>query len=90
MPNPTPSNKATEKKTIVHTMLFQLIRYTQAESRKKLNTTRYSPAEITCVILPLSTIFQENIREIAIPIAMKVKKKPVVALIPICLAYIAT
>ena len=35
MPNPTPSNKATEKKTIVHTMLFQLIRYTQAESRKK-------------------------------------------------------
>ena len=71
-------------------MSFQLIRYTHAERRKKLNTTRYSPAEMTCVILPLSTIFPEKMRDIAIPIAMKVKKKPVVALMPICLAYIAT
>ena len=71
-------------------MSFQLIRYTHAERRKKQNTTRYSPAEMTCVILPLSTIFPEKMRDIAIPIAMKVKKKPVVALMPICLAYIAT
>ena len=33
---------------------------------------------------------QEKRRETAIPNAMKVKKKPVDAWIPICLAYIAT
>ena len=58
--------------------------------RKKLNTTMYNPAEITCVIFPLSTILPEKMREIAMPTAMKVKKKPVVAWIPISLAYMAT
>jgi hypothetical protein len=50
----------------------------------------YNPAEITCVIFPLSTILPEKMREIAMPTAMKVKKKPVVAWIPISLAYMAT
>lgn len=39
---------------------------------------------------PLSTILPEKMREIAMPTAMKVKKKPVVAWIPISLAYMAT
>ena len=61
-----------------------------ARKQEKLNTTRYNPAAITCVIFPLSTSLPENIREIAMPTAIKVKKNPVCAWIPISWAYIAT
>ena len=44
---------------------------------------------MTWVIFPLSTNLPENKRDTAIPMAMRVKKKPVDEVIPICLAYMA-
>ena len=43
-----------------------------------------------CVIRPLSTCLPENIRDTAMPTAMKVKNNPELRLIPISLAYMAT
>ena len=57
---------------------------------KKQPHTKYIPAWMTWVIFPLSTNFPENKRDTAIPMAIKVKKKPVEEVMPICLAYIAT
>ena len=62
----------------------------QALNPKKQKHTKYMPAWMTWVIFPLSTSFPENKRDTAIPIAMRVKKKPVDEVMPICLAYMAT
>ena len=45
---------------------------------------------MTWVIFPLSTSFPLNRRLMAIPIAIRVKKNPISALMPIWRAYMAT
>ena len=89
-PKPMPSSNEIAKKNMVVIGRFQLIIHPQALNPKKQKHTKYMPAWMTWVIFPLSTNFPENKRDTAIPIAMRVKKKPVDEVIPICLAYIAT
>ena len=90
VPKPMPSSRAMVKNTTVQAWLSHWMMYTHAASRKKLNTTSTSPADITCVIFPLSTSRPEKSRDTAMPSAMKVKKKPVEASISIWRAYMAT
>ena len=63
--------------------------YKKSLAKFKQIDTRYSPKVITCVMRPLSTCRPENIRETAIPTAIKVKNNPELSVIPISLAYIA-
>ena len=62
----------------------------QADNMKKQLHTRYSPKVMTWVIRPLSTCLPENIRDTAMPTAIKVKNNPEFKVIPISLAYMAT
>ena len=62
----------------------------QADNMKKQLHTRYSPKVMTWVICPLSTCLPENIRDTAMPTAIKVKNNPEFKVIPISLAYMAT
>ena len=54
-----------------------LVSKLQKANKKKETMTIYKEKEITCVTFPLSTCLPEKIRDIAIPIAIKVKNKPV-------------
>ena len=90
VPKPIPSNNEMAKKKKVVIGRLQPIIHPQALNPKKQKQTKYMPAWMTWVIIPLSTNFPESRRDTAIPIAMRVKKKPVDEVIPICLAYMAT
>ena len=90
VPKPTPNNKAIMKKSTSVSSGLIFISSSQPAKRKKQADTRYNPSIMTCVIRPLSTCLPENIRDTAMPTAMKVKNNPELRLIPISLAYMAT
>ena len=48
----------------------------QVDNMKKQLHTRYNPKVMTWVIRPLSTCLPENIRDTAMPTAIKVKNNP--------------
>lgn len=90
VPNPAPRNSAVAKNMYVLISGFHNMKYSQNEKMKKEIDTTKSPNVMTFVILPLSTCLPEKRREIAIPIAIRVKNIPVPRLIPISFAYTAT
>ena len=90
VPKPTPNRRATIKNNMFVSSGTVFINSPQADNMKKQLHTRYSPKVMTWVIRPLSTCLPENMRDTAMPTAIKVKNNPEFKVIPISLAYMAT